>query len=533
MINVDEIFEEARVAFDAGRYAEVIAQLSDDVLEGSAHPQLYFFRGMARFYSKMDEKAIEDLSMAIAMKPDYFRAILNRGRIWSQLKQHNNAIADLSLAIKMRPEYASAYRHLGMALNEKRDYDKAILQFDKAIGLEPDSADVYLQRGTAWLGMSEYDPAIEDFDKAIALNPDNASAYTSRGHALYGKKEYDQALESLNNGIRLNPRSGRAYLGLGRVYEKLKEFDLASGYFKRAFYLDYDGSKLVDTFRDNFPAPYIVKSIVANKPKVEPEFATIEWLLATCREWDRYLQHLRDRQDPLTKPDIYHRLEAIVNYYMGNSIASYGLFDTKFDSDEYPYPLTLQDHYYLVLSAMDFNEPDNGLAYALREAGAGGYRSEADAYYAGQLYLLNGDMIDAIQCFDRCGEFVPALYGKLSAYVQLGDTRAALTMAEKIAAVEAGTEKVTVGAPTTGGFLDGIQPLTIGPALSLEEGFALMQQRIYYYELQEVVAVARELLHRESLSRDDSNPDPLSRGPSSTESLQRQLPFHSLLVFTA
>lgn len=507
MINVDEVFEEARVAFDASRFSDVITQLTDTILQESFHPQLYFFRGMAYYYTNDDEKAIDDLSMAIALKPDYFRSILNRGRAWARARQYNNAINDFTLAIKIRPDHAPAYRYLGTALSDKRDYAKALIQFNTALELDPGSPDIYLHRATALLEMEEYDQAIEDFDKALALKPDFASAYTSRGHAFYKMKRYDEALENFNTGIRLNPKSGRAHFGLARIYDDTGQFELTAANYKRAFCLDYDGSKLIDIFRDKFPSPYIVKALVEKKSRTEPDFATIQWLLSTCRQWDSYLQHIKDSGAPQSEPEVYYRLEAMVNYYMGNSIASYRIFDTKFDSDEYPYPLTMQDQYYLVLSALDFNEPDNGLAYALQSAAKSSDsdnsgRSSGDNYYAGQLFLLDNDLDSALQCFDRCARFIPALYGKLSVYTQQGESDLARSAARDIATAEADINN---------GYLEGIQPLTIDADLSLEEGAGLIQQRIHYYELQTAIATARELLARRPL--------------------HQHLPFHAALIF--
>ncbi len=152
MINVDEVYEEARVAFDASRFSEVISQLTDPILQESFHPQLYFFRGMAYYYTNNDEKAIDDLSMAIALKPDYFRSILNRGRAWARARQYNNAINDFTLAVKIRPEHAPAYRYLATALRDKRDFARAPIQFNTALELDPD---VFERRGQSGVMLQE------------------------------------------------------------------------------------------------------------------------------------------------------------------------------------------------------------------------------------------------------------------------------------------------------------------------------------------------------------------------------------------
>src|SRR5262249_46883254 len=154
--------------------------------------------------------------------------------------------------------------------------------------------------------------------------------------------------------IELKADNKRAYFGLGLAYEAIKEFGLASLYYKRAYYLGFDGSRLVEVFSDRFPAPYIVKSILSGDNAPEANFSTLEWLMSVCKGWDSYLERVRGGQYPAIHPEKYYSLEAIVNYYMGNSPAAYRIFDTQFESNDHPYPLTLRDQYYLVLSAMDF-----------------------------------------------------------------------------------------------------------------------------------------------------------------------------------
>lgn len=95
------------------------------------------------------------------------------------------AIEYLSNAIELQPDYANAYILRGIAYDDLYQYQRAIEDFNKFIRLNPEKADGYFLRGTVYgKGLDQYQRAIEDFNKAIHLNPDFDGAYSHRG-AMY------------------------------------------------------------------------------------------------------------------------------------------------------------------------------------------------------------------------------------------------------------------------------------------------------------------------------------------------------------
>jgi Flp pilus assembly protein TadD len=439
------------------------------------------------------QELIHIFTKALEIRPDSASMYVNRGNSWTDIKKYDKAIDDFNKAIAINPDKASAWYGLGDVWYCKKDYDNAIENYDKAITLQPDADELYYKRGVAWEEKGEYEKALEDYDRSIALRPDIASSYTNRGNVLRKMGNYGKAMQNLYRSIEIRADNRRAYFGLGRLYETLNEWELASVHYKRAYYLKYEGGYLIHVFQNKIPAPYIVKHIVSGGPEnknAEANFSTLEWLIATCKSWDTCMMYLREKEFPVTNPDLYHSLEAIVHYYMGNSIAAYRIFDTQFDSDEYPFPLTMRDQYYLALSAADFKEPDNGLSYAIGQARKEDGSDPLSTYYAGQLYLLVEDPEAALRCFDACGDFLPACYGKVAAYKLLDDHAGSLRTAEEIAAAEAAP-----GAEIS--LLDGITPLTVHAAMSAVEIFSGIMRRIPYYELSDEIAAARTLLNRE------------------------------------
>jgi tetratricopeptide (TPR) repeat protein len=93
------------------------------------------------------------------------------------------AIEYLSHAIKLQPDYAGAYYNRGIAYTGLGQYQRAIEDFNEAIGLKSDYAYAYNNRGLAYNGLGQYQRAIEDFNKVIRLKPDYDNAYSNRGIA--------------------------------------------------------------------------------------------------------------------------------------------------------------------------------------------------------------------------------------------------------------------------------------------------------------------------------------------------------------
>ncbi|HEY4206079.1 MAG TPA: tetratricopeptide repeat protein, partial [Puia sp.] len=324
--------------------------------------------------------------------------------------------------------------------------------------------------------------------------------YHNRGSAWRKKGEYKKAIADYHQAIRLKPNHGRSFFGLGIAYEALGEFELAVQHYKRAYYLGFDRTQLVRLFGEQYPAPYIVKAILAangNDKGVEASLATLQWMTAACKGWDGFLAYLRRSGYHATHPEKYHALEAIVHYYMGDPMEAYRIFDTRFDSEEYPYTLTRRDQYYLAMAAMDFREPDNGLAYAVGEMTKAGDLTKVgevrtadaasqlmDDYYAGQLFLMHNDPEEALRRLQQCGDFPPALYGKIALYQWLEDNEGLVRTAREIAGLQEDP------------CLDGIEPVVIEEGESMEEMVNRLFALLPYYELREEVEKTRALLGR-------------------------------------
>lgn len=91
--------------------------------------------------------AIACYNEALALDPENFKALFNRGFSWDKAGDHDAAIADYTAATQVDPQNSFAHYNRGIARDRKGDYKGAVADFTVAISLEPENADFYHNRG--------------------------------------------------------------------------------------------------------------------------------------------------------------------------------------------------------------------------------------------------------------------------------------------------------------------------------------------------------------------------------------------------
>ena len=151
------------------------------------------------------QKAIEYLSQAIRLKPDYAYAYVNRGAAYVMIEQYQQAISDYNEGIRLAPYDALAYNNRGLAYGMQGQFQRAMEDYSQAIRLKSDYVDAYVSRGMGYNYLQQYQRAIVDLNHAIRLKPDEATAYNSRGDAYSGLGQIQWAIEDWKKAIRINP----------------------------------------------------------------------------------------------------------------------------------------------------------------------------------------------------------------------------------------------------------------------------------------------------------------------------------------
>ena len=196
------------------------------------YAEAYIDRGNALLELKRPTEALESYDKAIALEPDSATAHNDRGNALIDLMRPTEALANYNRAISLKPDFAIAYNNRGNALRELKCHEEALESYDRAISLKPDYALAHYHRGNVLLNLKHPVEALASYDRAIALKPNFAEAHSNRGLALVDLKRPEEALASYDKAIALKPEiveahwnQSHCFLLLGRFEQGWRQFE--------------------------------------------------------------------------------------------------------------------------------------------------------------------------------------------------------------------------------------------------------------------------------------------------------------------
>lgn len=138
---------------------------------GDMRPELvYFLAGAHQRRGEMD-RAEQGYRDAIRLRPSYFEARHDLGRLLAEDNRFREAAAELEAAARLRPSHAPLLIDLGVALGRAGDLDRAVEVLQQAVRLRPDDPAIYNDLGMVAVSRKDFDTAAAQFQKAVELDP--------------------------------------------------------------------------------------------------------------------------------------------------------------------------------------------------------------------------------------------------------------------------------------------------------------------------------------------------------------------------
>lgn len=238
--------------------------------------EAYYTRGVAYTQSGDYDLAAEDFSKAIELNPEFAEAYAIRGiayvkdaEIEEVLERYhipvglnaepsgssepsrsnalmNRAIEDYSTAITLKPDYVDAYVLRGIAYQRHGDFENAIADYNTAITLNANYAETYYNRGEAWLHLQEWQKAKADLTTAKDKGVDIVAGF---------QNDYNDVVDfEKQTGIKL-PEDIAALLTSEKApaaREKETRLALALRYYERGALSTGLAARLADVSYDEF-----------------------------------------------------------------------------------------------------------------------------------------------------------------------------------------------------------------------------------------------------------------------------------------
>jgi len=190
----------------------------------------FYNRGLK---SSLAYKKIDYFTKAIQLNPNLAEAYEKRAIHYYFQRRFDKAIQDYTKVIELKPQRVDAYLMLGRTYLRKK----------KGSGIKAEIRNLVLNLRKHHV--QEYNEslerAIENFNRAIELDPQLANAYSYRADAYRIKGMTDVAIRNTTIAIQLggDRRSvARAYAIRAKIYRKLCQNDLSEVNFRKSVELD-------------------------------------------------------------------------------------------------------------------------------------------------------------------------------------------------------------------------------------------------------------------------------------------------------
>ena len=170
-----------------------------------------FERGLKLKENNESAKALDSLSRAIELFPEYFQALTERGDLYVLQRKLTEAAADFARALKINDRDGPALRGSGYCKLEKKEFVQAVGDFERSISVEPDNANTYLLLGIANLELDRREPAREALQKALSFSNHTmprAHIYLANLYAL--EHHYVEAADEIHKYLDADPGSADA-----------------------------------------------------------------------------------------------------------------------------------------------------------------------------------------------------------------------------------------------------------------------------------------------------------------------------------
>ncbi len=218
---------------------------------GQNHPDqsthaldLQFQSAVANYDAGRLPEAAVELEHLLPYAPKTFEVHELLGLVYAGESQPTKAVEQLELAVRIKPESAAARTNLAASLFQSGNSAAAEAQFGKALQLEPDNYDANHNLGELYIQSKRIAQAVPLLEKAqqVRASYDNgydlALAYFEMGK-LVQARQLVQSLQAIKNTAELHNL-------LAQIHEKNGDFVPAVNEFQAAAQMDPSDSNLFD-----------------------------------------------------------------------------------------------------------------------------------------------------------------------------------------------------------------------------------------------------------------------------------------------
>ena len=244
-LDVLQLIEKAKLAYQSENYEMAQVYLDEALLQSPDVPEVYFWRGKVATTDLNDEvieTAIGDFTQAIELKPDYWEAFFERGKVYLYFERFDEAEEDFKKVTQLNPSFKDVYSYLAQ-IEIQRGNDEKAMDYLKNVTKGGDYK-YYYNLGKIFLNAKNYQLAIQNLTKALEDNKYLVDAYYLRSKAYEAIEKYKEALEDLKKAAMLTPEEKKFFTDMAQVYFKKAMKTADEGNIRKAADLFIEGLKI-------------------------------------------------------------------------------------------------------------------------------------------------------------------------------------------------------------------------------------------------------------------------------------------------
>jgi PHD/YefM family antitoxin component YafN of YafNO toxin-antitoxin module len=179
----------------------------------------YYAKGVESAKKGDSKKAVESLSQAVALYPNFGLALSELGVQYLRMGQPDKAAEALQKAVKLAPTDFSVHLNYGIALLNKKNFAEAETELRQALTINKELPTAHMYLGVALLtlsrdektkqyDMAKYNEAQQELELAASSGKaEVAMAHKYLGGIYMGNKDYKRAADELELYLKLSPKA--------------------------------------------------------------------------------------------------------------------------------------------------------------------------------------------------------------------------------------------------------------------------------------------------------------------------------------
>jgi Flp pilus assembly protein TadD len=149
-------------------------------------------------------KAVEHLTAAVSLHPEFPQALNELGVQYLKLGQPEKAAASLQASLKVEPNDLGARLNYGVALLNQKKFDGAEAQLREVLKKNAALPTAHMYLGIALMGLKKLDDAEGELKHAVTSGTaEVASAHRYLGGIYWGRRDYKRAADELELYLKL------------------------------------------------------------------------------------------------------------------------------------------------------------------------------------------------------------------------------------------------------------------------------------------------------------------------------------------